>query len=105
MDEVAIDIEQAGAVRLLVDQMIVPDLVMQGARLGHFFVLSGNSIAALSSGSGSCGEVVSARVNGGILQPDAFRRQGGYSAVESFRGAARDHAGSCARSHPTPALP
>ena len=33
--EVAVDIEEAGSVRLLVDQMVVPDLVVQGAWLGH----------------------------------------------------------------------
>src|SRR5262249_52231705 len=33
--EVAVDIDEAGAVRLLVDQMVVPDLVVKGARLGH----------------------------------------------------------------------
>jgi hypothetical protein len=35
MDDVPVDVEQAGAVRLLVDQMIGPDLVVEGARLGH----------------------------------------------------------------------
>ena len=33
--EMAVDIDQAGAVRLLVHQMVVPDLVVEGARLGH----------------------------------------------------------------------
>ena len=35
MHEVAIDVDQAGAVLGLVDQMIVPDLVVQGCRFGH----------------------------------------------------------------------
>ncbi len=35
MDQMAVDIDQAGAVRLLVDQMIVPDLVVKGARFRH----------------------------------------------------------------------
>ena len=30
--EMAVDIDQAGAVGLLVDQMVVPDLVVEGAR-------------------------------------------------------------------------
>ena len=33
--EVTIDVEEAGSVRLLVDQMVVPDLVVEGAWLGH----------------------------------------------------------------------
>jgi hypothetical protein len=32
----AIDIDQAGAVGRLFDQMIVPDLVIERAGLGHF---------------------------------------------------------------------
>ena len=35
MDEVAVDVEQAGAVRLLVDQMVVPDLVVEGPGFRH----------------------------------------------------------------------
>ena len=35
MHEVAVDIDQAGAVGLLVDQVVVPDLVVEGARLCH----------------------------------------------------------------------
>ena len=35
MDEMPVDVEQAGAVRLLVDHMVVPDLVVEGAGLGH----------------------------------------------------------------------
>ena len=35
--EVPVDIEQAGAVRLLVDQVVVPDLVVEGAGLCHGF--------------------------------------------------------------------
>ena len=31
----AVDIDEAGAVRLLVDQMVVPDLVVEGTRLRH----------------------------------------------------------------------
>src|ERR1700757_2109556 len=37
MHEVAVNIDQAHAVRLGVDQMIVPDLVIERARLGHRF--------------------------------------------------------------------
>ena len=33
--EMPVDIDQAGAVRLFVDQMVVPDLVVEGAGLGH----------------------------------------------------------------------
>ena len=36
VNDMAIDIDQAGAVRRLLDQMIVPDLVVQRAGLGHF---------------------------------------------------------------------
>ena len=36
MHEMAVDIEQAGAVRRLVHQMLVPDLVVQRAGFGHF---------------------------------------------------------------------
>ena len=35
MDEMAIDIEQAGAVVLPVDQMVIPYLVVEGARCAH----------------------------------------------------------------------
>ena len=35
MHQMAVDIDQAGAVRLLVHQMVVPDLVVEGARLRH----------------------------------------------------------------------
>jgi hypothetical protein len=35
MHQMTVDIEQAGAVIGLVDQMIVPDLVIKGAWLGH----------------------------------------------------------------------
>ena len=35
MDEVAIDIEQGGAVLRLMHQVIVPDLVVQRPRFGH----------------------------------------------------------------------
>src|ERR1019366_1003851 len=35
VDEMAVDIEQAGAVIGLVNQMIVPDFVVQRGRLGH----------------------------------------------------------------------
>jgi hypothetical protein len=34
-----VDIDEAGAVRLFVDQMVVPDLVVEGAGLGHPEVL------------------------------------------------------------------
>ncbi len=33
MDEVAVDIEEAGSIRLFIDEMIVPDLVVKRARL------------------------------------------------------------------------
>jgi hypothetical protein len=36
VDKMAVDVEQTGAVGLLVNQMIVPDLVVQGRRFGHF---------------------------------------------------------------------
>ena len=39
VDEVAVDVEEAGAVRLRVDEMGVPDLLEQRARLGHAPVL------------------------------------------------------------------
>ena len=35
VDDMAVDIDQAGAVRLLLDQMIVPDFVVERAGLGH----------------------------------------------------------------------
>src|SRR5919204_3162046 len=35
MDEMAVDIEQAGAILGFVHQMVVPDLVVQRGRLGH----------------------------------------------------------------------
>ncbi len=35
VDEVAVDVDQAGAVRLLVHQVVFPDLVVEGTRLGH----------------------------------------------------------------------
>jgi hypothetical protein len=35
MDEVTVDIQKAGAVRLRIDDVVVPDLVVEGARLGH----------------------------------------------------------------------
>ena len=35
MDEMAVDIEQAGAVIGFVNQMVVPDLVVQRGRFGH----------------------------------------------------------------------
>jgi hypothetical protein len=35
MDQMPVDIEQAGAILCLVNQMIVPDLVVKCARLGH----------------------------------------------------------------------
>src|SRR5262249_37753833 len=33
--QMPVDVDQAGAVRLLVHQMVVPDLVVEGARFGH----------------------------------------------------------------------
>jgi hypothetical protein len=41
MDQMAVDIEQAGAVIGFVNQMIVPDLVVQRGRLGHERKLQG----------------------------------------------------------------
>jgi hypothetical protein len=35
MDQMAVDIEQAGAIIGFVNQMIVPDLVVQRGRFGH----------------------------------------------------------------------
>src|SRR5688572_4875107 len=40
MDEMAVDVEQAGAIRLLVDHVVVPDLVVEGAGLCHCSILS-----------------------------------------------------------------
>jgi hypothetical protein len=39
MHQMPVHIEEASAVRLLVDQMVVPDLVVEGAGLGHPEVL------------------------------------------------------------------
>ena len=36
MHEMAVDIEQAGSVRLLIDKMIVPDFVIECASFGHW---------------------------------------------------------------------
>jgi hypothetical protein len=35
VDQVAVDVEKTGAVCLFVDQMIVPDLVVEGTRCAH----------------------------------------------------------------------
>lgn len=35
VDQVAVDVKKTGAVRLFVDQMIVPDLVVEGTRCAH----------------------------------------------------------------------
>jgi hypothetical protein len=35
MDEVAVDVEKARPVILLIDDVVVPDLVIEGARLSH----------------------------------------------------------------------
>ena len=40
--QMAIDVEQAGAVLGFVHQMVVPDLVVQGGRLGHELKLRRN---------------------------------------------------------------
>ena len=37
--QMAIDIDEAGSIRLLIHQMVVPDLVVEGTRLGHRFTL------------------------------------------------------------------
>jgi hypothetical protein len=42
MDQMAVDIDQAGAVIGFVHQMIVPDLVVQGCRFGHELKAPGN---------------------------------------------------------------
>src|SRR5581483_3501532 len=42
MHEMAVDIEQAGAVLGFVDQMVVPDLVVQRGRFGHELSSEGN---------------------------------------------------------------
>ena len=41
MHQMAVDIEQAGAVRLLVDQMVVPDLVVERTRFHDSMALLG----------------------------------------------------------------
>src|SRR3974390_89589 len=38
MHQVAVDIDQAGSIRLLIHQMVLPDLVVEGTRLGHLNV-------------------------------------------------------------------
>ena len=43
MDQMAVDIEQAGAVFGFVNQMVVPDLVVQRGRLGHERKLQGGN--------------------------------------------------------------
>jgi len=40
MHQMTVDMDQAGAVRRLVDQVFVPDLVVQGAGLRHVFRVS-----------------------------------------------------------------
>ncbi len=35
MDKVPVDINETGAVRLLIHQMVVPHFVVERARLGH----------------------------------------------------------------------
>ena len=47
MHEMAVDIEQAGAILGLVDEMVVPDLVIERARLGHGANASGNGLGAI----------------------------------------------------------
>jgi hypothetical protein len=37
MNEVTVDVEETGAVRLDIDDVVVPDLVVEGARAGHRF--------------------------------------------------------------------
>src|SRR5262245_21984404 len=41
MHEVAVDIDQAGAVRRLMNEVLVPDLVVQRACFGHFAIVLG----------------------------------------------------------------
>jgi hypothetical protein len=43
MDEMAVDIEEAGAVFLPVDNMIVEDFVIKGARCAHRLVIHGRT--------------------------------------------------------------
>jgi len=35
VDKVTVDVEEAGAIRLDIDDVVVPDLVVEGARRGH----------------------------------------------------------------------
>ena len=39
MDEMAVDIDEAGAILLLMDQMVIPDFVVKGTRAGHCGIL------------------------------------------------------------------
>ncbi len=39
MDEMAVDIDEAGAVRLFVDQMVFPDFIVESAGFGHSGIL------------------------------------------------------------------
>ena len=51
VDEVAVDVEEAGAVRLLVDEMRVPDLLEQRAGTGHAPVLLLLDVAYSAAGA------------------------------------------------------
>src|ERR1700692_2546040 len=61
----AIDVDQAGAVRLLVDQMVFPDLVVESARLTHqrSWRLRSCSLCALSNGFPEQGKVARRRTS------------------------------------------
>ena len=50
VDEVAVDVEQAGAVLCFMCQVIIPDLVIERARLGHRFCLRRSGFWGVFSG-------------------------------------------------------
>ncbi len=44
--EMAVDVEKAGAVRLNIDDVVVPDLVVEGARAGHGLAILRDGLGA-----------------------------------------------------------
>jgi len=58
MDDVAVDVEQAGAVRLLIDQMVGPDLVVKRARFHRVSTLQENAFENGRSRHGDRNEAV-----------------------------------------------
>jgi hypothetical protein len=44
VNEMPVDVDQAGAVRLFVDDMVVPDFIVKRAQLGHCRKLSTNNV-------------------------------------------------------------